>query len=402
MSAIKQMVQAFCEELEVMRSGNSMPYHKLALMVALVTSLVFSILLQHEVVFDGHIAVIDLDDSRYSQTLIQKLDSSPFIRITQVYHNPVDVNSLLLGDRNIGVLLLPQNLEKDLQNGRSSINIGYFADHTNPAQNGTAIETLNEVLGEEGAGFAAPRIAAMGATSEQSIEASISPMRLVQRRVSDPVYSATNAFVIAIMIFFCSLYLGLSTLMITGRLRISHQFERAVAMGPWSFFARLLPYVLCYMTGITLAICVLVNFGQMRFVGNYLFFLLTLFVTGMSIGMIALFLSWNCPHPGLGASFMILFVPPGFILGGSTMAIPFLNDWVRMLSNIWPLVWEYSFLRDIAQRGGNMSGVVTMLGWYLAYASVLGLLVTWRWHRSARLQEAPRTTDINELHFERP
>lgn len=401
MSVIKSMTQAFCEEIEIMRSGNSMPYHKLSLMVALVTILVFSILLQHEVVFDGHIAVIDLDDSRYSQTLIQKLDSSPFIKVTQVYHNPVEVNSLLMHDRNLGVLLLPHDLEKDLQNGRSSLNIGYFADHTNPAQNGTLIETLNEILGEEGAGFAAPHIASTGAFSEKATEAVLSPMRLVTRRVSDPVYSATNAFVIAIMIFFCSLYLGLTTLMITGRLRISHQFERAVSMGPWSFFARLLPYVLCYMTGITLAICVLVNFGQMRFEGNYLFFLLTLFLTGMNIGMIALILSWNCPHPGLGASFMILFVPPGFILGGSTMAIPFLNDWVRMFSNIWPLVWEYSFLRDIAQRGGNMMGTVTMLGWYLMYFCLLGVLVTLRWHKSHKLQEAPRTTDINELHFER-
>ena len=85
MNTINAMKMAFCEEIEVMRSGHSMPYHKLSLMVSLVTAIVFAILLQHQVVFDGHIAVIDLDSSSYSRELIQKLDASSYIEITEVY-----------------------------------------------------------------------------------------------------------------------------------------------------------------------------------------------------------------------------------------------------------------------------------------------------------------------------
>lgn len=109
MNTINAMKMAFCEEIEVMRSGHSMPYHKLSLMVSLVTAIVFAILLQHQVVFDGHIAVIDLDSSSYSRELIQKLDASSYIEITEVYRNPVNVSALLMHDRNIGVLYIPKN-----------------------------------------------------------------------------------------------------------------------------------------------------------------------------------------------------------------------------------------------------------------------------------------------------
>ncbi|MCI6796511.1 MAG: ABC transporter permease [Succinatimonas sp.] len=400
MNTINAMKMAFCEEIEVMRSGHSMPYHKLSLMVSLVTAIVFSILLQHQVVFDGHIAVIDLDSSSYSRELIQKLDASSYIEIIEVYRNPVNVSALLMHDRNIGVLYIPKNLEKNLMNGQRSMKLGYYADYTNSAQNGVAIETLNEIISEQNATVAAPKIAAMGSLSGDATANMLSPMSLGIRRLSDPVYSSTNAFVIAITIFFSSLYLGLSTLMITGRINVTGQFERCLKMGVASWFARLMPYVFFYATGLCVAFCVLINFGQLRFEGNWLFYLLTIITTGMCIGMIALILSWNSSNPGSGAGFMILFVPPGFILGGSTMAIPFLTDWVKAISDIWPLVWQYSFLRDIAQRGEFQLGVVGVYGCYLVYASILALVLIWRWHGSMKKMQIRQAGDVDALHFE--
>lgn len=72
MTTIDAMKQAFFEEVAAMRSGHSMPYHKVALMIALVTCLFFCIFLQHQIAFDGRIAIIDLDNSRYSQRACAK------------------------------------------------------------------------------------------------------------------------------------------------------------------------------------------------------------------------------------------------------------------------------------------------------------------------------------------
>lgn len=400
MTTIEAMKQAFFEEVVAMRSGYSMPYHKVALMIALVTCLFFCIFLQHQIAFDGRIAIIDLDNSRYSRELAQKLDASAYIEVTDIFYNAVPVSSLLVEDRNIGVLYIPKDFEKYLLNGQRSMKLGYYADYTNSAQNGVALSTLNEIIGEEGANISIPKVAAMGKMSSDAAAAAVSPMSVGSRRLTDPVYSSTNGFVVAITIFFSSIFIGISTLMIVGRIRVTGQMERCLRMGYASWIARILPYALIYSTAITIAFCLLINFGQMRFAGSWPFFWLTIFTTGVCIGLLSLFFSWNSENPGAGTAFMILYVPPGFILGGSTMAIPFLTDWVQNVSHIWPLVWQYRFVRDIAQRGEFQAGVVAHYGCYLLYATVLALLVYWRYYKSMKLLTGPRTRDINELHFE--
>ncbi len=400
MTTIEAMKQAFCEEVEVMRSGDSMPYHKIALVVALITCLFFCIFLQHQIAFDGRIAIIDLDNSRYSRELAQKLDASAYIEITDIFYNAVPVSSLLAEDRNMGVLYIPKDFEKYLLNGQRSIKLGYYADYTNSAQNGTALSTVNEIIAEEAANISIPKVAGMGKMSSDAAAIAVTPMSVGSRRLTDPVYSSTNGFVVAITIAFSSIYNGIATLMIVGRIRITRQMERCLRMGFASWIARIIPYAFIYATAITVACCLLINFGQMRFAGSWPFFFLTLLTTGMCIGLLALFFSWNSKDPGAGTAYMILFVPPGFILGGATMAIPFFTGWVQKVSHVWPLVWEFRFVRDIAQRGEFQAGVVAHYGSYLLYTTVLMLLVYWRYHKSMKLLSGPRTCDINELHFE--
>ncbi|MFR4553035.1 MAG: hypothetical protein ACLT49_07285 [Sutterella wadsworthensis] len=48
------------------------PYHKMGIAVAVITTVAFSIILSHDVVFEAPVAVIDLDQSRWSAELIEK------------------------------------------------------------------------------------------------------------------------------------------------------------------------------------------------------------------------------------------------------------------------------------------------------------------------------------------
>lgn len=66
--------------------------------------------MRHGEVFEGKIAVIDLDSSHLSTTLIEKLNTSAYVEITEVYHSPVSVRDLTAHDKNIGVLYFPKGL----------------------------------------------------------------------------------------------------------------------------------------------------------------------------------------------------------------------------------------------------------------------------------------------------
>lgn len=109
-------------------------------------------------------------------------------------------------------------------------------------------------------------------------------------------------------------------------------------------------------------LAVLVNFGQLRFAGNGLLFVTLLFGCAVANGLVALLLAWKCANPGEGAGFMIWLVPPGFILGGATMAIGFAHPWVRFLSQGIPLVRLFSFWRDVGLRGLDFMAIAGSVG----------------------------------------
>lgn len=70
--------------------------------------------------------------------------------------------------------------------------------------------------------------------------------------------SATNSTVIGFIYFFSSLFYGLTTLMIVGRLKVTGLWQREVfRRGPGALIARVAPYAFFYTTGITIMTAIL-------------------------------------------------------------------------------------------------------------------------------------------------
>lgn len=390
--SLKSIMSAMAEELAAMRSGHFPPYHKMAVAVAVITTVVFAVIFAHGAVFEGRIKVIDLDHTPYSQALINEIDSSSYIEVTQVLHYPADVVALTRNDACLGVLYIPDGFTKKLQGQTEAVNLGYFADYTNEPQNAEVMETLNEITGMHSALLAVNNVADDLALTEQTAQAKLTPLSLKIRRLFNPTFSATNSTIVSFIYFFSSLFLGLTLLMIPGRLRVTNRWNSCIlGSGPLELMARVVPYAFFYTTAITVLTAILVLCGQLRFAGSYLAYLPSIFMTGLCFGLMALLYAWKCPDPGAGASLMIFLVPPGFILGGATMAIGIMPHWAEMASHVFPLVWQYSFWRDFAQRGSSLASMLEVYGWYLGYISVLGLLICLRFNaeRKALARRSP-------------
>lgn len=381
---MQNIVKSMLEEIYAMISKHFMPYHRAALLVASIVAILFSLIFSHATVFEGRIAIIDLDASHYSAELIHKINSSPYIEVTEVVRSPVNPVILTAHDRNIGVLYIPKGLEKSLKTGNKTVRLGYFADTSNSAQNAETMQNLNELIPELGAEIGAARISAFIPGTEK-VEATLSPMQLKNRHLFNPTNTATNATTIAFVYFFSSLTYGLTTLMIIGRLKITGAWERSVlTRGPFSLLSRIVPYAFFYTTGITVISALLIIFGQLRFDGNYLTYVPSIFMTALAFGWLAMILSWNSANPGDGASKMVFLVPPGFIMGGATMAVGYLPLWAFYLSHLFPLVWQYRFFRDFAMRGQSTVSMLPTYGAYLIYLTIIALVVTGLFYRAKK------------------
>ena len=91
------------DELDFLFSGKGMPYEKVSIVVALVTVILMGLLLGNNYNKDVNIAVIDLDNSRYSRELVELIDASPYIRVSAVLNVPAEPKSLMYRDKNVAV-----------------------------------------------------------------------------------------------------------------------------------------------------------------------------------------------------------------------------------------------------------------------------------------------------------
>lgn len=168
--------------------------------------------MRHGEVFEGKIAVIDLDSSHLSTTLIEKLNTSAYVEITEVYHSPVSVRDLTAHDKNIGVLYFPKGLEKELKRRDRTFNIGYFADYSNLGQNGQAIANLSEIIATLGAENSAPEAAALAKASTEKVQALLQPMDIGKTRTVQSYNLSFNyllqCFYLLFLIHYPRPYLG--------------------------------------------------------------------------------------------------------------------------------------------------------------------------------------------------
>lgn len=327
-------------ELAFLFSGMGMPYEKVAMIVAVVCAVLFTVLLGNNYIQDAPVAVIDLDNSKYSHQVIDEMDASPYIRIDTVLHTAVNPKSLFYRDRF------------------AAGTIGVFYDNTSIAQNADIIEGLNAIVAVENEKLATPTTS----RAERGIT-------LRDRLLFNPQGSAANnGEVQGFLFFFSSMFFTFATIGMIPRLRMTGELARTQQEGtPFAILVRLIPYCICLMTALTVGMVILHFLNDMAFTGSLLLFFLTQCFYIPAVGMMSLLFGWNAANPGVAASRMILFIPMGFILGGATSPIMQQSLWVRYFAHFFPLTWEYEFTRDITIRGAGFWDIAPEFGGFLIY-----------------------------------
>lgn len=360
--------KSLLDELKFLFSGQGMPYEKVCIMVAMVISVVLSVLLSGNFSKDAPVAVIDLDNSRYSRELITKIDSSEYMEVTAIVNSPMNPEELCYRDKVVAVVFLPQGLEKNRYAGDAAP-IGIFYDNSNTAQTADIKEAMPEIVAIDNAIFAG------GGSS--------GGLTLNSRSLFNPAGSTSNTQTQGFLFFFGSMFFTFATIGMVPRLRLSNRYNRMLTGGtPFDLLGRLTPYIFCLVVSIFLGLAVLRVWGDLVFSGRLAEFLIIQILMAITIGMLSVFMGWTAANPGIASSRMILFIPGGFIFGGVTSPLDHLASWVVTLAHIFPLTWQFHFTRDIIQRGASLSAISAEVGAFLIYIGIVAILLTWRFEKS--------------------
>ncbi len=375
-----------------------MPYEKVCIMVAMVVTVLLGIMLSSNFSHDANIVVIDLDNSAYSHEMTNRINASEYMKVTAVLNTPVDPKALFYRDRAIAVVYFPRNLEKDRYTGTAT-NIGVFYDNTNTAQTADVKPALNEIVGLDNAAAAGDP----GSTNDSDA----GTVSLADRVLFNPNGSNYNVETQGFLFFFGSMFFTFATIGMVPRLRLTHQLDKILLEGtPWDLVLRLIPYGACLIVSFVLGMGVLHTLGDMTFSGNLLTFLIIQCFYVMTVGMMSLIFGWTAANPGIASSRMILFIPGGFIFGGPTGPISFYPDWVVAVSHVFPLTWEFHFVRDIIARGAGLADISRELGAFFVFMGIVAILLCWRFYGSRkallkRLADEKKLQQLQELASEK-
>ena len=381
---IENTLLSIREELDSMTSGHFVPYHVLSVIVSLFTCVFFSFVFVNNAIYDGEIAVIDLDQSQTSTALIEKLDTSRYIKVATVEHHAIDPRVLLTSDQHLGVLYIGPGFEKSIKRHDQKVAIGYFADSSNASQNATINSNLQSIISQ--------------ALSDEGISQTM--VSVVSRNLFNVTGTYTNTIMSGFMFFFPSIYIGITLVMLVGRMHVSGLWTTIILeRGIVAFLARLIPYAFFYTAAITFSLGLLSCFNNLRFVGNIWLLLPVIFLTAIAIGLCAMFLTFNTKNQASGSAFMVFVVPPGFMFGGMTVATALLPQWCQFFAHLFPLTWLFSFYRDIALRGAGFATMLPTYGAFILYLVLLIALVSVRFfkERSDLIKRNRDLSEINEM-----
>ncbi len=309
-----------------------MPYEKVCLLVAMVVTVILSVLLSGNFAKDAKVVIIDLDNSAYTRELTTRIDASEYMQVTAVLNTPVDPKTLFYEDKAVAVVYFPRDLEKNRFTGSAS-NIGVYYDNTNTAQTANIKEALNELLALDNAAASGD----VGSTND-SVAGQV---QLADRKLFNPQESTSNTETLGFLFFFGSMFFTFATIGMGPRLRLTHEMDRMMEKGtPWELIARIVPYAGCLIVSFVVGMAVLRVWGDLNFSGS------------------------------LG----------GFILGGMTGPVTYYSDWVVHVSHVFPLTWEFHFQRDIIARGAGLSDISALFGAFLVYMAGAALLLCWRFY----------------------
>lgn len=367
---ISSLKAAVKDEIKYLTSSHGNPYHKMALIVAVFCSVFFTLTLSHNFIQDAPVAVIDLDNSKYSHELIEKINASTYMEVTAVLNTPVDPAALFYKDRCVAVVYLPEGLEKDRYT-RGYGSVGVFYDNTNIAQTGDLKGPLNLLIAEES-------LEVNGASLEDS-----PGLTLKERNLFNPSGSTGNGEGKAFLFFFSSMFFVFATIGIVPRLRLEHKLDLVLKDGfALEVAARVLPYCCAWLAALMVGLVILRFLNDLVFTGSFGLFLLTQIIYIPTLGVMSILFGWTAANPGVASSRMIFFIPGGFIFGGYTGPMAQYAAWVRIGSHFFPLTWEFEFTRDILMRGAGLTDIAQTLGGFLLYAGVIVVYLHWRFWKS--------------------
>ncbi|TVY12059.1 ABC transporter permease [Paenibacillus cremeus] len=342
------------------------------LIAPLLIAALFGYMFQNGQINEAPVAVVDEDNSAYSRSFIDKVNSTQYLNVIDVFHEAIAPETLMANEEYMAVIYLPRGMEQLRFQGKQ-INVGLLIDNSMPSAIGNIRSGMQELITIENTTLSVGKLKVLGMSDEAAMGIA-SPLSLQQRLLFNP----TSDFIGFMVIGFVNVVaLGITAIgaaSIVPRLRLEGKLEEALR-SPLGLWPRVLPYAVISCISLMLAFGLLKQLGGLRFVGSPVAFVVPLLLYTLTVTLMGMVVGWTAADPSKVALRTYAIVYPSFMLSGVQVATIIFPGPIQAVSHVLPLTWLFKFIRGMGYRGGKLAYFAQELGVFVLMIGVLSLLV---------------------------
>ncbi|WJM05840.1 ABC transporter permease [Paenibacillus sp. PK1-4R] len=325
----------------------------------LIAAVFFGLMFSQNQLSETPVVVVDEDHSSYSRQLIEEINASQYMKVTNVFPNRLSPDTLLANEKAVAVIFLPDGLEQRKDKGLSS-KIGIWMDNTMPSSLSGIRPAIQEIITTENMTLAVSRLSQTGMDIE-SAKALVSPLSQVQRMLYNPNSSYMGTMVIGFVNIIILMLTTGAAGAIAPRLRQEGKLLSA-GTSPFQLWIRVLPYVILSTCSALLSYGMLKQVGHMRFEAAPYVFIVPLLLYSMALCLLAMLLGYSVQNVSRVGARMSLILYPSFLVTGIQLTPLAFPTFFQVTAWALPMNWLNRMIRGMAFRHGELTFYGVELG----------------------------------------
>jgi len=362
-------MKSLIEEWNYVRGSK---YAVAILIAPLVAAIFFGLMFSKNQINRSPFVVIDEDHSAFSRQLTAAFDASPYMKVTNVFPNRMDPETLLANEQAVAVIVLPARLELRKLQGLSS-NIGILMDNSMPSGLTGVRTAIQEIVTTENTTISMTRLAGQGVDADTS-KGLIAPLSLQQRMLFNPTTSSIGTMVIGFVNIVALMMTSGAAGAVAPRLRQEGKLS-AGGTSLFSLWARSVPYAVLTTISLLLSYGLLKQAGGLRFEAEPYLFVIPLLLYSLALSLLGMLIGYSAKDPSKAGSRMSAVVYPSFLVTGIQLTPLALPLFFQITAWPLPMNWLNRIVRGMAYRGGELTDYGLEIGALLILIGAASLLI---------------------------
>lgn len=299
------------------------------------------------------IAVLDLDGSDLSRTVIRAVDATPDTAVAQRVADLSEGRRLILNGRVHGLLYLPKNFERDVFAGRRPEVVFFYNTQMMTAGN-LALRGVSAAVPSVSAGIRLQLRTASGEPLDAA-QAALQPVPVQVNPLFNPTLNYAHFLLAALMPAILQVIIVNTMAYTVGRdAETTHRFRvmRRLGGGIWpAMMGKILPYTLLFLAVLWISDAVLFGLLGMPLRGERLILLLAAILFILAMQLFGTLLALLLRPPATAISIGTLIFAPSFGFMGIGFPRLAMNDFSYQWGKIIPGTWYLMARIDQTIRG---------------------------------------------------